>query len=105
MNRKLILCICTGLLMIGLGVLQAATQFTGWLTDKQCAQAGKYVGADHQKHVTEGQAIVFVSETDKQMHPIANPDRVKNHIGQRVTISGTARTDGSLEVETVSSAN
>ena len=101
-KRSVGLCVC--LLAIGASALLAAQQFTGWLTDQACAKASNYTGAVHQKHVSAGQPIVFVGEKDKQVHMIANPDKVKSLVGEKVTLTGTAKNDGSIEVEAASQA-
>jgi hypothetical protein len=76
-------------------------QWTGWVTDEACAKAGQYTGESHQKHVDQGQAIVFVEESTKKTRQIQNTDMVNKLVGQKVTLTGTAKPDGSIEVESV----
>ena len=58
------------------------------------AEAGNDVGEAHKKCVEQGQAIVFVYETDKSIHSISNADPVKqvrDSVGRKVTIDGTVK--------------
>ena len=74
-------------------------QWTGWVTDEPCAKTGQYAGEAHQKHADQGQAIVFVEESTKKIHVIQNADLVNKLVGQKVTLTGSAKPDGSIEVE------
>lgn len=106
MNRlKLGVLFAAGLLVAGVGVLLAGSQWTGWLTDGDCAKAGKYAGASHAKHVADGKPLVFVSETDNKVHMIANPEKVKSLAGEKVTLIGTAKSDGAIEAESAVKTN
>lgn len=77
-----------------------ADQWSGWITDQKCAAAGKYVGAEHRKCVESGASVVFVNDADKKIYTVSDPDKVKAHIGEKVTLQGTAKGD-TLEVENV----
>ena len=80
-----------------------ADQWSGWITDQKCATAGKYAGAEHQKCVENGAAVVFVNDADKKIYAISDPDKVKSHIGEKVTMQATAK-GTTLEVESVEAA-
>jgi len=100
-NWKRLLC----LTLVGAGAL-LADQWTGWITDAKCAAdpAGNFMGEAHKKCVEEGQPIVFVNEADKSVHLISNlaeMKQVKEMIGQKVTIEGAAKSDGSIEVKSL----
>ncbi len=84
-------------------LLTAGEQYVGWITDDACAKSGVYAGADHQKHVSAGQPIVFVSEKDKQVFTVVNPEKVKSMVGQKVSLTGTAKGEA-IEVEAVAAA-
>jgi hypothetical protein len=83
-----------------------AEQWTGWLTDQKCARdpAGNYTGDIHQKHVEEGQPIVFVNEADKTIHVLAGGEKVEKMVGKKVTLTGTAQTDGTIQVQSAAAA-
>ncbi len=71
----------------------AAMTWTGWLADEKCARAGKAATDDHAgcaaNCVKGGQPIVFVSESDKAVYTLDSPDKVKEHVGHKVTLEGT----------------
>jgi len=80
-----------------------ADQWTGWITDQKCAEAGKYAGEQHKKCVESGAAVVFVNDADKKIYKITEPDKVKAHVGEKVTMDATAKGD-TLEIENISAA-
>jgi hypothetical protein len=80
-----------------------AEQWVGWVTDEKCASAGKYSGTEHDKCVQAGQAIVFVTETDKKVFKLRSDDKAKGHLGQKVRLTGTATGD-TIEVTEVAAA-
>ncbi len=84
---------------IGAVILSAAEEHTGWFTDQACAKAGNFTGAEHQKHIAGGQPLVFVAEKDKQVRLVSNPERFLSFVGEKVIVTGTPKTDGSIEVE------
>lgn len=102
-HRKSLLCLPVCLFLLGSTVLTASEKWAGWVTDQPCAKAGHFIGAEHKKHAGEGQPVVFVNESDKSIHMISNPDKVKNLVGEKVTLTGAAREDGTIEVESAAS--
>lgn len=77
-----------------------AEQFTGWIADAKCAKSGHYKGDGHQKCVSAGEPLVFVDEADGAVYAIVDPDRVKDSLGKRVTLSGDLK-DDKIEAEAV----
>ncbi len=77
-----------------------AEQWTGWIADEKCATSGKYVGAEHKKCVESGQAIVFVNESDKKVYKLSDQEKVKLHVGAKVTLTGAMKGD-TIEVAEV----
>src|SRR5215468_1838301 len=73
--------------------LMFGEQWVGWITDEKCATAGNYAGDVHKKCVAEGLPIVFVNEADRKIYKIENPNMVKEVVGQKVTLTGTAKGD------------
>lgn len=80
-----------------------AGEWTGYVTDAKCAKAGK-AGASHagcaQTCIQNGEAAVLVVE-DGKIFTIENQDKVKEHAGHKVKVSG-AEADGKITVESVS---
>ncbi len=79
-----------------------AEQFTGWITDRQCAIAGNYSG-DHKKCLESGQPLVFVNENDKKMYVVSDPEKVKAYAGKKVSLTGKTSGD-SIDTESVAEA-
>src|SRR5579871_363260 len=78
-----------------------AEELTGWLSDAKCAAAGKGAAAAHsgcaKKCVEGGEAIVIVTAENK-VYKIKNPERAKNHVGEKVTVEGKHDGD-TIEIE------
>ncbi|MGH9672755.1 MAG: hypothetical protein ACRD44_06195 [Bryobacteraceae bacterium] len=70
-----------------------ATEWTGWLTDEKCATSGDFIGEQHKRCVSSGQAVVFVNESDKKVYRVENAEKVKDMVGQKVKLSGTQQGD------------
>ena len=70
-----------------------AGSYTGYVTDKGCADKGKH-GADHEGCAKgclgkDGTVAVLVTK-DGKIYAIADQDKVKPHAGHLVKIMGTA---------------
>lgn len=85
------LLIATGVTAAFLALSLMAGEWTGHISDAKC-------GAAHSDHseksincvracVKGGQKPVFVTE-DKKVLQIANPDKVMNHLGHQVKVTG-----------------
>jgi len=70
-----------------------ATEWTGWLTDQKCATSGSFIGDQHKRCVSSGQAVVFVNESDKKVYRVENAEKVKDMVGQKVKLSGSQQGD------------
>jgi hypothetical protein len=86
MKKKFVL---TALLVLCLFAASAiAKEMTGWISDSKCGAKG--AKAEHadcaKKCVDEGASPVFVS--DDKVYKIDDPDKVKEHIGHKVTVDG-----------------
>lgn len=68
-------------------------EWTGYVSDSKCGLKGE--NADHascaQKCVDGGAAPVFVSSG--KVYKIANTDKVKDHVGHKVTVKGKVKGD------------
>jgi hypothetical protein len=72
------------------------TLLQGWLSDEQCARgrasSGIYTGTNPEcanECVAKGKKIVFIDPAAKRILLIANQDVAKEHVGDRVEITGS----------------
>jgi hypothetical protein len=85
-------------------VFAADSSMTGWVSDEKCAgHAGPGKEACVKKCVEAGSPIVFVSDKDKQILKVDNPDALKDHLGHHVNVTG-AVSNGSVHVQNVEMA-
>jgi hypothetical protein len=80
-----------GLAVAGAG-LSRAEELTGFLADAKCAAAGKGYSAEHadcaKKCVAGGADVVLVT-ADGKVYKLKSQEKVKNHVGEKVTVEGT----------------
>jgi len=82
----------------------ADTTMTGYVSDEKCAaHAGPGKEACAKKCVEAGSPIVFVTDKDKQILKVDNPDTLKDHLGHHVNVTGTV-SNGSVHVQNVDMA-
>jgi hypothetical protein len=83
-----------------------SAQINGWISDSSCG--AKHAGSGSacvKKCIEGGMAPVFVDEEKKAVWSIDNPDSVKGHYGEHVTITGTPDTDKkSVHIDSVTVA-
>ena len=68
-----------------------SAKFTGYISDSMCG--AKHMGTGSEcvkKCIAGGMKPVFVSEKDKAVWSIDNPDAVKDFYGDHVTVTATA---------------
>ena len=87
-------------LLVGLALAAAgltrAEQLTGFLADAKCAAGGKAAAAAHAdcaKKCVQGGAPVVLVTTENKVYKIKNQDRVKSHVGEKVTLEGAVEGD------------
>lgn len=103
--KKLSLFVC--ILALALAVAAVAKETTtvnGWVSDMKCAAKG--MSASHaecaKKCIEAGHKVVFVSEADKKVWGVDNPEALKGHEGHYVAVTGHVYADkGSVHVESV----
>jgi len=82
-----------------------AGEWTGWVTDQKCAKQGK-AGEGHagcaQGCIKGGEPAVLV--VDGKIYELDAQDKVKEHAGHKVTVSGS-EADGKITVESVKMAS
>jgi hypothetical protein len=93
----------TGLLAVSAFFLFAASlstpaqgTWTGWVSDSQCGAKGAHEGAGEctTKCVKEhGAKYVFVNDADKKVYTVDAQDKLTDHAGQHVTVTGSVDGD------------
>lgn len=77
--------------------------FTGWVSDAMCAKnPAKVSSADHaacaKKCIEGGSPAVLV--VDGKVYQVSNPDMLKDHAGEKVTVDATLD-NGMLTIKSV----
>jgi len=84
-------------------IAAAAEEFKGYIADAACAAKGKAASEGHagcaQGCIKKGGAAVLATE-DGKVYKIADQDKVKDHAGHKVTISGKLSGD-TISVDSV----
>ena len=81
-----------------------ATKISGWVSDSKCGAAGAKAGhADCMKKCTDaGEKVVFVSDKDKSVWSVDNPEELKGHEGHHVRVTAHVdKTNNSIHVASV----
>ncbi len=95
------------ILMLVTVALCFAGSATGFVTDAKCAKAGK-AGAGHagcaKGCIGGGEAAVLV-DADGKIYEIAEQDKVKEHAGAKVTITGAVAEDKIDSIDSVEVAD
>jgi hypothetical protein len=72
--------------------LALAGEWTGWITDEQCAAKG--ANADHAGCATKchdnGAKLVFYNTGDEKLYTLDNQELAAKNIGHEVTVKGEA---------------
>ena len=88
-----ILAIAAMVAMFALAASAAGKKGTwnGWVGDEKC---GAGVKADCVKKCLDaGEKMVFVTDEDRKVIPVANPEALKDHIGHHIQVTGTLDND------------
>ncbi len=78
-----------------------STKMNGWVSDEKCGVKDIDNAACAKKCAEAGSKLVFVSEKDKSVMNVDNPDALKGHEGHHVSVTGTVD-NGTLHVTNVS---
>jgi hypothetical protein len=104
MKKVLLLLVAISLLFFMVGLMSAADTSTvkGWVSDSQCGAKGAKEGhADcMNKCLSKGAKYVIVTDKDKKVLMVDNPDALKGHEGHHVIATGTVTGD-SIHVDSV----
>ena len=75
--------------MVAAGASEKSTNINGWVTDTNCGAKDAHAGAEActKKCLAHGAKIAFVSDADKSVWTVDNPDKLAGHEGHHVTIA------------------
>lgn len=67
----------------------------GWVSDSQCALKGAMTGHEQcaKKCIEKGAKMVVVTDSDKKVLTVTNPDALKGHEGHHVAVTGHVEGD------------
>lgn len=79
-----------------------ATTVNGWISDSQCGAKGANAAAAEctKKCLAGGAKMVVVTDADKKVLTVDNPDVLKGHEGHHVAVTGQVMGD-SIHVQSV----
>jgi len=72
--------------LLAIGVLAKNQRWTGYVSDAKCG--AKLDAACTKKCLEAGEKMVFVTDGDKTVVPVANPEKLKDHVGQHLLVEG-----------------
>jgi hypothetical protein len=103
MKKLLPILACVALLS-AMAFASSATM-TGYIVDEKCGAKGAHAGAEDcaKKCIEAGAKPVFVSDADKSVLKLDNPDATKGHEGHHVNVTGSV-TDGVLHIDNLTMA-
>jgi hypothetical protein len=104
--KKLILPAVASLLVLSIMAAAHPKAITGWVVDEKCgAKAANAGAADCTKKCIEGGSKpVFVSDANKEVLKIDNPESIKEHYGHHVSVQGTVD-NGVVHIDSVEMAS
>jgi len=75
--------------------MAADSSLTGWIADSKCGAKAAHDGARECtiKCIKEGAKYVFVNDADKKVYVVDAQDKVADHAGHHVKVSGTVEGD------------
>lgn len=98
------------LLLLGATLLFSTAMFAGekgtwagWIGDSHCATKGASAAhaACAKKCIEGGAKPVLITDADKKVLSISNPDAVKGHEGAHVKVKGSIGEDGAVTIDSV----
>ena len=104
MKKLLLICFALCLVLSLVVFASAADKSTvnGWVSDSECAAKGAKEGHDAcaKKCMGKGAKMVVVTDDDKKVLTVDNPDALKGHEGHHVAVTGDVSGD-SIHVDSV----
>ena len=106
MKKLLLICLALCLVFFYVAIASAGSDagnsetVNGWVTDAKCDVKGAHSGGEEcaKKCIDAGAKMVVVTDTDKKVLTVDNPDVLKDHIGHHVAVTGTV-TGESIHVD------
>jgi hypothetical protein len=105
-KKVLLLCIALSVLffLVATTLVSAedASTVNGWVSDSQCGAKGMAEGHAEcaKKCMAKGAKMVVVTDADKKVLMVDNPDVLKGHEGHHVAVTGHVMGD-SIHVDSV----
>jgi hypothetical protein len=106
MRKVLVICLAV-CFVLALSALAAddmgkSSTVNGWVTDAKCGAKGANAGGEActKKCLEAGEKMVFVTDKDKKVLAVENPDAFKGHEGHHVAATGSVKGD-SIHVDSV----
>jgi hypothetical protein len=83
-----------------------AADMTGIITCNKCRHTDTSAASANcaQQCIRNGVPAVFIDSASNKVYKISNPDKIKGHIGQRVTVAGNVMGE-SLTIESLKPAH
>lgn len=109
MKKLLLVCAVFSMFFLMIATVWAADDMAksetvkGWVSDSMCGAKGASAGheACAKKCLDKGAKMVVVTDEDKKVLTVENPDALKDHVGHHVAVTGHVNGD-SIHVESAS---
>lgn len=104
MRKLLVICLAIffvlGLTALAFDDMGKSATVNGWVVDDKCGAKGAHAGGEEctKKCLAGGAKMVIVTDDDKKVIAVENPDALKGHEGHHVAVTGTMGKD-SIKVE------
>ena len=101
MKKVFAICLACCLLFLVVAVAMASDEMgkaetvNGWVSDSKCGAKGANEGAAActKKCLDEGAKMVVVTDSDKKVLMVENPDALKGHEGHHIAVTGHVKGD------------
>jgi hypothetical protein len=104
MRKLCLFCLILAMVFMMANLVSAADSSTvnGWVSDSNCGAKGAAAGheACATKCIGKGAKVVVVTDNDKKVLTVDNPDALKGHEGHHVAVTGTVTGD-SIHVDSM----
>lgn len=104
MRKLLVICLAIffvlGLTALAFDDMGKSATVNGWVVDDKCGAKAAHAGGEEctKKCLAGGAKMVIVTDDDKKVIAVENPDALKGHEGHHVAVTGTMSKD-SIKVE------
>jgi hypothetical protein len=103
--KKLIVPVLVCMALLSAMAFASGASMTGYVVDEKCGAKGAHPGAEAcaKKCAEAGEKMVFVTDQDKNVLKLDNPEAVKGHEGDHVNVTGSVK-DGVLHIDKLAMA-